>query len=185
MVSFLILFLFWAFILFALKVRGGDLGCAAGVPFLSYEEDGEISTDDDEASFLSSLGSNSHTDESEQHSVAQLLNNKDNLNTFSGDETGDVIDPTVSTQNKKGKGKKNNIVNPRERRTRFCFMITCLLALACVPLILVSSFGPMKEAIDSSNDLAEVRKKGKEIHHVAMSFNGRPPLTLTSTQDHS
>lgn len=51
-------------------------------------------------------------------------------------------------------------VNPRENRTRVCFIFFALLALICVPLILVFSYGPMKDATESSDQLILVRGSG-------------------------
>ncbi|KAG7349167.1 hypothetical protein IV203_011764 [Nitzschia inconspicua] len=44
-------------------------------------------------------------------------------------------------------------INPRENRTRICFVIFASIALLCVPLILIFSYGPMKEATDGSEQL--------------------------------
>ncbi|KAL3918978.1 MAG: hypothetical protein SGILL_003985, partial [Bacillariaceae sp.] len=46
-----------------------------------------------------------------------------------------------------------NKINPRENRSRLCFVFFALLALICVPLILVFSYRPMKDATESSDQL--------------------------------
>ena len=63
-----------------------------------------------------------------------------------GDELLDLRDETVATK-----------INPRENRTRLCFVIFASIALICVPLILVFSYSPMKEATDGSDELILVR----------------------------
>jgi hypothetical protein len=51
----------------------------------------------------------------------------------------------------------NEIINPREYRTRICFLVFASILLICVPLILVFCYGPLKEATSSSDDLIVVR----------------------------
>lgn len=46
--------------------------------------------------------------------------------------------------------------NPREYRTRFCFLMFGLVVLICIPLIMVYSFSPMEDVSDSSDTLLDV-----------------------------
>jgi hypothetical protein len=49
---FLIFFVFWAFILVVLKVKGREVGCASGRPFLTAYPDGKKDNDDDEEDYV-------------------------------------------------------------------------------------------------------------------------------------
>jgi hypothetical protein len=155
--AFVIILLFWVFVLFTLKFLGSEVGCAAGLPFFSSQAvDDEISTDDDEASLVSSLDLGSRAD-SQENSVTKLIKKKARSNSFSSNDNGDVTAPTKPEGKKKSVNRKDQVVQRRERRTRRCFMLASILAFACVPVILVLSFGPMREAANNSKDLAEVR----------------------------
>ncbi len=156
MVSFLILVLFWAFVLCVFKFLGEEYGCAAGRPFSSSseEEEDEVSTDDEEVSLVSSLGLFSRTD-SEEKSVTKLIKKKNS--SFSTNDGEGATDPTTPERKRAKAAGKEQIVQRRGRRTRFCFLLSSLLAYMCVPLILVLSFGPMKEAADVANEVTEVR----------------------------
>ena len=46
----------------------------------------------------------------------------------------------------------------REKRTRFVFLVFSSVILVSVPVVLVFSFGPMKEAARSTDDILLVRK---------------------------
>mmetsp|Transcript_58465 Transcript_58465/g.143000 ORF Transcript_58465/g.143000 Transcript_58465/m.143000 type:complete len:861 (+) Transcript_58465:464-3046(+) len=54
--------------------------------------------------------------------------------------TGNQLPPTPKT-------------NVREFRTRICFLFFAMISLACIPLILVFSFGPMKDATTQSEEI--------------------------------
>ena len=156
MVSFLILVLFWAFVLCVFKFLGEEFGCAAGRPFSSSseeEDDDEVSTDDEEVSLVSSLGLFSRTD-SEEKSVTKLIKKKNS--SFSTNDGEGATHPTTPKEKRAKVAGKEQIVQRRGRRTRFCFFLSSLLAYTCVPLILVLSFGPMKEAANVAHEVTEV-----------------------------
>lgn len=171
MISFVILLIFWIFILGVLKCKGHEVGCASGQPFRTQEDEEDLgSTDDDMEDSFSSLGSGSQTGSrsGDENSVTKLITDKDNLQNLSAEETaGDGGPPTDNMTRDDGSYdgpsqpvKKQVQVNERERRTRFCFLVFSLLSLTCVPLILVLSFGPMKEATQSSDQLVLVSVRG-------------------------
>lgn len=163
MVSFIVILIFWVFVLFVLKFKGQEVGCASGQAFLT-KHDGEdvASTDDDEASF-SSFGSRSA---SQQNSVSKLIKQKDSLENFlsldTEGEDGPPTDPMTRVEDSRSFDNDAGLdpplpdINPRESRTRFCFLFFSLLALICVPTILVTSFGPLKDAVQTSNELVAV-----------------------------
>ena len=153
MVSFLILVLFWMFVLCVFKFRGEEFGCAAGRPFSSAEvEDDEVSTDDEEVSLVSSLGLFSRTDS--EKSVTKLIKKKNS--SFSTNDGENATHPSTPEKKQAKVAGAEQMVQRRGRRTRFCFILSSLLAYTCVPLILVLSFGPMKEAANVANEVAEV-----------------------------
>lgn len=165
MVAFVIVLIFWIFVLCVLKFKGDDVGCASGQPFQSYEGEEDLDSTDDES--FCSLGSASHTDSQaeDENSVSKLISkNKDNLQNFSEEEnaggggppTGNTTRDEESFVNHSSAVKNHATKNRRERRTRFCFLMASLLSLVCVPLILVLSFGPMKEAVHTSDGLVIV-----------------------------
>jgi hypothetical protein len=187
MISFTVVLIFWVFVLFVLKFRG-DVGCASGQPFQTKEDDEDlISTDDDMGDSFGSLGSASRTDSQagDDNSVSKLIKNKDNLQNLSADgsdgEGGPPTDNTTrngeSFENHSQTVKKQAPKNQRERRTRFCFLVCSLVSFICVPLILVLSFGPLKEAAQTSDELAVV-SGGDCFFDACVLLMKRPTQTL-------
>lgn len=158
MVSFVVVIVFWTFILFVLKFRGSEVGCASGRAFLNKQTgEEESSTDEDDGSF-SSAGSRGT---SQQGSIAKLIKRKEGLDNFLSADTegedGPPTDPMTkadegSFDDASGTGKVSRQIHPRERRTRFCFLLFCVVALVCVPTILVTSSGELKKAAETSHE---------------------------------
>jgi len=156
MAALLIFWLFWAFVLFVFKFRGEEFGCAAGLPFSSQDQDEEVSTDDDEEeSSVSSLGSLSRT--LSENSGTKLI--QTNAVAVKGISKNQI----KAKKNKKNHVKrakktgKDRVLHRRETRSRLCFMFSGSFASISVPLILVLSFGPLKQAMNDSNDVVAVR----------------------------
>jgi hypothetical protein len=159
---FFMIFTTWAFILVVLKVKGKEVGCASGRAFQTekIEEDMQ-STDSSESYFASSVDDSCKeaSDELEKEITNQEICESpssfeercDESQTSHESQDYDSQDGWLST------GGAQKGVNPREKRTRFCFLVFSLISLLCVPLVLVFSFGPMKEAARASDDILLVR----------------------------
>lgn len=167
MVSFLVVFIVWVFILFVLKFRGEDAGCASGMAFRTRRDDDESEdlepTDDDMIDSFSSLGSSSQS--GEEDSVSKLIRDKSPLQNMSGEDSGGTGGPSTDELTREEGSFENDSAmqrawraSQRERRTRLCFLFFGLLSLVCVPTILVKSFSPMKDAIHTSEELVVVRQ---------------------------
>ena len=158
MASIVVVLGFWTFVLFVLKFRGAEVGCASGRAFLTKQTGEEASsTDEDNDSFSSEESRGA----SQQNSVAKLIGRKDSLGNFhSADTEGDAGPPTDpmtkvddgSFDNASATATLSPQINPRERRTRFCFLFFSLTALVCVPIILVTSSGELKKAAETSHE---------------------------------
>lgn len=189
MVSLFIFFAFWVFVLCVLKFRGDDVGCASGQAFLTKRnEDEDVhSTDDDDGSFLSSIGSASQPsiDPDDENSVTKLTSHaketssNDSLEDFfekgRAPPTNNMTRPDDNTSfddsNNSFTRLRLSRVNQRERRTRFCFLLVGLLSLVSVPVIFVTSFGPLKEAAGATDELVLVsvlKVCGRNIRFVTM-----------------
>ncbi len=159
MVSFVVVLVFWVFVLLVLKFKGQEVGCASGQAFLAKRDGEDVSsTDDDEGSF-SSIGSRAA---SQQNSISKLIKRKESLDNFLSNDTegenGPPTDPMTRVDDSRSFENESRVpfINARERRTRFCFIVCSLLSFICVPTILVTSFSPLKEAAQTSNELVAV-----------------------------
>lgn len=150
MVAFVILFIFWVFILAILKFKGSDVGCASGQAFVSkeveineYDEDFNFPSTD-ESDSMSSSGSKPRSQSMENDD--QLENNlhlrKQKLDSASFYSSGDTFTQTQRTI---------FAVNPREKRTRVCFILFGVAALSCIPIIMSFAYGPFKDATENTS----------------------------------
>lgn len=160
MVAILALLLCWAFVLVVLKFKGKEVGCASGNAFLSRTMDSidDIPSTDESESF-NSMGSSSSFSDGEK-SIEKLVARHREQHGESSDMVGEQIDgmrdeegsfnsnPDEILTNVAGPQK---LTNRRECRTRSCFLFFALISLLCVPLILIHSFGPMREVAQESS----------------------------------
>lgn len=164
---FLVLFVFWALLLIVLKIKGREVGCASGQAFHKEGsgDDGSCleSTDSSE-----SYSSNSMESGVENEGMDRLQTNIDEQSSRQGSSSFDQhyeeendydsqegwlsIEDVPSRKSVEGVPSRKRI-NQREQRTRFCFIFFSFVALICVTCILVFSFGPMKEAARTSEDI--------------------------------
>jgi hypothetical protein len=152
-------------LLIVLKVKGREVGCASGQAFHTENSDDDLcleSTDSSE-SYSNSMGS-----DSESHDIDALQHHIDRK--VSGEDFGfeqhyeeendyDSQDGWLSTEGAPSRKKTNH----RELRTRLCFIFFSFISLLSVPCILVFSFGPMKEATRSSDDILLV----SHVHQIS------------------
>jgi hypothetical protein len=152
MILFLI-FMTWTLLLLVLKFKGSEVGCASGRAFYRPREDSSsvLSTDSEDLHSSSEEFESHHPDSLERHIGRQRLDtgSRGEVDSYSeyGSQEGWVSSPS---------GPSFLRVSTRERRTRSAFLAFSFVALVSVPFILVFSFGPMKEAARSSNDIVLV-----------------------------
>ena len=186
MVAFLLFFILWVFVLLALKFRGKDVGCASGQAFRTKEEEEDLeSTDDDDASIVSSIGSSSRgsSHPEDENSVSKLIAAEAKKNSSNDEEGGPPTDDITRPADEASfdDGSENAHLrlvrtNQREKRTRFCFLVFGLLSLICVSVILVTSFGPLKEASITTGQQVTVR-----IHFCKPLHLARTTCSITFT----
>jgi hypothetical protein len=168
--AFFMVFCAWAFILIVLKVKGKEVGCASGMAFHTEKIEEDIQSTDSSESYFSSVDNDSReeaiieveneTTNQEKHDIRSSFEEGcDKSEASQESQDYDSHDGWLST------GGMQNRVNPREKRTRFCFLVFALISLLCVPLLLVFSFGPMKEVARASDDILLVRN----IHQLRQS----------------
>ena len=192
MVSIVVVIAFWTFVLFVLKFRGSEMGCASGSAFLTKQTVEEASsTDEDDGSFISTDSRGA----SQQNSVSKLIKRKDSLDNFlSADTDGEAGPPTDpltkadegSFENASETAKISRQMHPRERRTRFCFLFFSLVTLVCVPIILVTSSGELKKAAETSqvpvvvSDSITLEIRHQHHHLTAFTFSRQGGFWLKS-----
>eukprot|EP00339_Tiarina_fusa_P000642 CAMPEP_0116998862 /NCGR_PEP_ID=MMETSP0472-20121206/1785_1 /TAXON_ID=693140 ORGANISM="Tiarina fusus, Strain LIS" /NCGR_SAMPLE_ID=MMETSP0472 /ASSEMBLY_ACC=CAM_ASM_000603 /LENGTH=923 /DNA_ID=CAMNT_0004698141 /DNA_START=148 /DNA_END=2919 /DNA_ORIENTATION=+ len=156
---FFMIFCAWAFILVVLKVKGKEVGCASGRAFHTEKIDEDMqSTDSSESYFSSSVDNDSSKggiiELERERSTDKILDSHSSFeDERDGSEGSHGSQEYGSQDGWLSVGEIQSRVNPRERRTRFCFLVFALVSLLCVPLVLIFSFGPIKEAARASDDL--------------------------------
>jgi hypothetical protein len=120
--------------------------------------------DDDESDFF---GENQNDTTKKQQQQLQQYHNEMGLALTDEQSSGNLSgggSEWISEYDSPGQNDENTLIspeqqtqlhkiNPRENRTRFCFIFFASLALICVPLIMVVTFGPMKDATESSHQI--------------------------------
>lgn len=159
--SFFLAFLIvWGFILIVLKLKGKEVGCASGRAFHMVKPDG-----DDELQVTDSSSGDYSTGDEESSSEPsrydmEELGQEVVLSDYGSDDYDSEADSRGSwTEDERHLPEVQTLEmkeNPRERKTRSCFVFFSILSLCLVPFILVFSFGPMKEATNSSQQLVMV-----------------------------
>ena len=141
----------WFLILLILKFKGDKVGCASGQPFRRRPEEEIISFTES-----SSLGEDSGYSENgspdpirdatdpEDFHASEASASFDNDSNYHGD--GDNWSKEEEDE------ALNSEPTEREFRTRLVFLFFCCVVLICIPCILVFSFGPMKEALQTSDN---------------------------------
>jgi hypothetical protein len=183
---FCLAWVLWAFTLLVLKFKGKQVGCASGRAFVTVRSEDAFDnenknkhvedTQEDIYSTSKSSGDDlSHRNDPfppqsscrrskySQRSRQQLGSTADDdhssemLSQNSGWISGTFSDNHGDKLREFENEPVMLIINPRESRTRLCFIVYASICLLCMPLIMVFSYGPMKEATDGSDDLILVR----------------------------
>jgi len=165
-----------------LKIRGE--GCAAGKPFprkILEGLDDMPSTDSSESYHASEEDDHSEyfvDDQRETNGVFQRgdvgrvqneqIDDEGNIEDFEDDSQADYDsrDGWISESSE----ELNLLPTKRERRTRACFLLIGVLVWVCTPLILVFSFGPMREAAKYSEEVATVRHRASRRRHCQFRY---------------
>ena len=192
------IFLIWAFTLIVLKVKGREVGCASGRAFHTEKIDEQDiqSTDSSENSYYSATSTNVGNESSRNNNDGEPNNNNNNNNNKglkeelledigigSNEENEDdsYVDDDRSLSQSDDYDSQDGwlsvdddevrrAINPREKRTRFCFLVFSFIALLCVPIILIFSFGPLKEATTASDDIVFVSSFPSTLDKVLFVF---------------
>ena len=168
-------FLLWAFILIVLKVKGKEVGCASGRAFYTETNDDDHhdtqSTDSSDESYSSRENDNfgssgSSSSNSKERNWNTRNSNLQSKNDFQDDDESGSAEYSFDDESDGGRSEDydsqngwlsadepRRSTNRREKRTRICFLVFSSISLLCVPLILVFSFGPMKETTQITDDL--------------------------------
>jgi hypothetical protein len=143
----------WLLVLIVLKVKGGEVGCASGRAFYTEKSEDDLAKDSSTDSSDGYITSESESDGigklqqhiDQQEPATSFDQHYEEAESYCSEAGWLSTESSTAPKMKKG--------NRRERRTRFCFLFFSLISLVCVPCILVFSFGPMKEATRSSEDI--------------------------------
>ena len=131
-----ILFL-WASILVVLKYHGDTAGCAAGRPFQTTWNESTVRTSvSDPSTQNETFDSSSH--ESKAHDVENGA-----AQSCSGEPKRPRQDPVKAAKK-------------RQQRTRIVFVTFGVIVLACTVLLLLFSFSPFRNTVDSSEEVIMV-----------------------------
>jgi hypothetical protein len=169
-VFFLVVLVVWSLILIVLKLKGNEVGCASGQAF---QAEIEIAGDDrdlqstDSSESCSSIGveSESECDDAPERHIAKHTSDDGRANNNFDHQYEEADDDYASQEewlNKNDGAPSQKKISQRERRTRICFLFFSLVSLVCVPLILVFSFGPIKEATRTSDDILLVSQSRRK-----------------------
>lgn len=135
-------------------------------PFSHWEESSSVGSGDDDNPDEQLL--NGTSPRSSTASIEGNVNGDANNSGFHKSTDKTKSGPDKTTTRKKQRQNQHQVVenvpngnqqpphtktNKREFRTRACFLFFATIALACIPLILVFSFGPMKDATHESDEI--------------------------------
>eukprot|EP00934_Nitzschia_sp_Nitz4_P001509 Nitzschia sp. Nitz4//scaffold120_size68122//47760//50556//NITZ4_006052-RA/size68122-augustus-gene-0.59-mRNA-1//-1//CDS//3329534302//1509//frame0 len=153
MVAFMVLFIFWAFVLCVFKFKGQEVGCASGRAFLVFRDDEDNIPVTDESESYSSSGGYPHPDSFDSRGTDEQKNQPETPKSpkYTKEELfhdGDSYDS--HPEEILDLDRAPLIAHRREKRTRLCFLVASLLALICVPIIMVRTYAPLKDATVSS-----------------------------------
>eukprot|EP00980_Cylindrotheca_fusiformis_P030454 scaffold24835_cov113-Cylindrotheca_fusiformis.AAC.1 len=154
------------------RIKGKEVGCASGRAFQMPKSDdddlqatdsssGGYSMNDDESS---SLPSRYDMEGVRQEADLSDYGSEDSDSAVQSDGSWTELEreqPVTQTSRRKS--------NLRERNTRGCFLFSSIVSLCLVPFILVFSFGPMKEATNSSQQLVLLAQEA--IDSATLSFD--------------
>lgn len=158
---FLALLVLWGFVIVVLKLRGKEVGCASGRAFqmVKADDDDELQVTDSSSGDFS-MGDDNSSSAPSRYDMEEL-GQEVMLSDYGSEDYDNEVNSRGSWTEDERQQKVPDLPqmkeNPRERKTRSCFLFFSILSLCLVPFILIFSFGPMKEATDASKQLILVR----------------------------
>jgi hypothetical protein len=145
----------WGFVLVVLKLKGPAAGCASGRAFQRTDADGDMinygSTDVE--SEHSRQMKHSSTAEEEEEGLGQLQLQEEDLSMHSSIPSAELFKSEQSGSVSVGEVSEDSTIfkpTKRQRRTQITFLLFAFVTLACVPLVLIFSFGALKASAEQS-----------------------------------
>jgi hypothetical protein len=175
----------WLFVLALFKCRGEEIfGCAAG--FAVQRDRGHVATVGPSSSLDGMIDDEKSLDRNDyirRRGVVQETPTKEE----SGDEVSNhsSIPSVEDDADTGGEGSTHSEEGPskpsaREKRVRTAFLCFAIISLACVPLVIVFSFAPLKSSITETNE--DVEHFQGVVDQVQKHFRAIISITNSSMQ---
>ncbi|GKY93328.1 hypothetical protein MPSEU_000300400 [Mayamaea pseudoterrestris] len=145
----------WLFVILILKCKGEGVGCASGQAFerncdILAKQQGE-STD------MESNQSRSY-DDTIEHVVGSTKAHDLALQEGGAESMHSSLPSESDVDDGSSYDGDSIVLEPsrRERRTQFCFFLFGMIALLCVPMILIFSFAPLRQTSEETGEYLQV-----------------------------